>query len=94
MVMVSPVSLQYSDCRADFCVCIVQSIYQVHLTLSVARDILSISCFLQKDPQHLSGLVRRTLSVHWVKLSFVGMVTSHDLLFVGYYDIARSLYNS
>jgi hypothetical protein len=35
-----------------------------------------------------------TVSVHWTKLSYVGMVTSHDLLFVGYYDIARSLYNS
>ncbi|KAJ8596134.1 hypothetical protein M405DRAFT_929001 [Rhizopogon salebrosus TDB-379] len=28
---VSLVSLQYPNCRADFCVCIVQSIYQVNL---------------------------------------------------------------
>jgi hypothetical protein len=60
MVMVSLVLLRYSTCRADLFVCAVQSIYHVNLTLSVARDILSISCALQNDPQNLSnGLVRR-----------------------------------
>jgi hypothetical protein len=32
--------------------------------------------------------------IHWTELSYVGMVISYDLLFVGYYRIARSLYNS
>jgi hypothetical protein len=64
--MVCLVSLQYSYYRAVFCVCIVQSIYQVNLTLSVARDILSISCSLQNGPQHLSGLVR------WILYQFIG----------------------
>jgi hypothetical protein len=32
--------------------------------------------------------------IHWTELSYVGMVISYDLLFVGYYRISRSLYNS
>jgi hypothetical protein len=34
------------------------------------------------------------VSVRWMKLSHVSMVTSYYLLFVGYYRIAHSLYNS
>jgi hypothetical protein len=30
------------------------------------------------------------VSIHWTKLSYVGMVTSYDVFFVGYYRIPRS----